>query len=494
MLDHYLHGDAAPAAGGADHLRRRLPRQPRNAAPVLQRYGYPAVVFVPVGYLARHAGRCRTTSTSPRAGSSTRRSHWEELAELESYGVRVESHGIGHRPLADLEVDEAAREITLSKLRLEERLGRPVRAFAYVKGSEAHYRLVHLSLLKQAGYDVAFTSVSGSNGPATDPLQLHRYNVEPYPSRTFELVLAGACDLIAVKDTVAGHARAPHLQRGARHVHASELATSSSRTTRRDRDDYVALLGEAWGDQGLTRGGVRLVVRARTRRAACVRSRASTARSSARRRAHARAGWSIGGEERSAAFACHAVTLAGRARPRHLHRRSQRAARGGGAGARRRASSSASRNAVTNPMFFGRLGWSDVAHYRIWVRPGPPARRDAAAGRAWTSRATRPPAGRTTSSATSSYLAWRFVDSPRAVRHRSARPTATRSSGRRSRSASRTIAVLSDLAAPAKEIRGLLRRAAGCRASRVLFGAAGARAARARSPRPASCPRTGRST
>ena len=83
-----------------------------------------------------------------------------------------------------------------------------MRAFAYVKGSEAHYRLVHLSLLKQAGYEVAFTSISGANGPQTDPLQLHRYNVEPYPARTFELVLAGACDLIGVKDTVAGtHAR-----------------------------------------------------------------------------------------------------------------------------------------------------------------------------------------------------------------------------------------------------------------------------------------------
>ena len=98
--------------------------------------------------------------------------------------------------------------MALSKLRLEERLGRPVRAFAYVKGSEAHYRPVHLSLLKQAGYEIAFTSVSGANGPGTDPLQLHRYNVEPYPARTFELVLSGACDLIAVKDTVAGtHAR-----------------------------------------------------------------------------------------------------------------------------------------------------------------------------------------------------------------------------------------------------------------------------------------------
>ena len=51
--------------------------------------------------------------------------------------MRVESHGIGHRPLADLEVDEAAREITLSKL-TDDALGRPVRAFAYVKGSEAH--------------------------------------------------------------------------------------------------------------------------------------------------------------------------------------------------------------------------------------------------------------------------------------------------------------------------------------------------------------------
>jgi hypothetical protein len=96
----------------------------------------------------------------------------------------------------------------LSKLRLEERLGRAVRSFAYVKGSEAHYKPVHLSLLRQAGYEVAFTSVSGANGPDADPLRLHRYNIEPYPARTFELVLSGACDLIGWKDTVSGtHAR-----------------------------------------------------------------------------------------------------------------------------------------------------------------------------------------------------------------------------------------------------------------------------------------------
>ena len=46
-----------------------------------------------------------------------------------------------------------------------------MRAFSYVKGSEAHYKPVHLSLVRQAGYDVAFTAVSGANTPASDPLE-----------------------------------------------------------------------------------------------------------------------------------------------------------------------------------------------------------------------------------------------------------------------------------------------------------------------------------
>jgi peptidoglycan/xylan/chitin deacetylase (PgdA/CDA1 family) len=207
VIDHYVDGAALPAGAVLitfdDGYRDNL----ANAVPILQRYGYPAVLFVPIGYLGGRRPLPHDEHLAVR-GIVNPTLDWSELAELERAGVRVESHGIGHRPLADLEVDEAAREITLSKLRLEEALGRPVRAFAYVKGSEAHYRLVHLSLLRQAGYDIAFTSISGANGPATDPLQLHRYNVEPYPARTFELVLSGACDLIAVKDTIAGtHAR-----------------------------------------------------------------------------------------------------------------------------------------------------------------------------------------------------------------------------------------------------------------------------------------------
>ncbi len=207
VLDHFGQGTPLPPKAVLitfdDGYRDNL----KNAAPILQRFGYPAVVFAPIGFLDGSRPLPHEEHLVSR-GIVNPTLDWAELDELEACGIRVESHGISHRPLANLEIDEAAREITLSKLRLEERLGRPVRAFAFVKGSEADYRPVHLSLLKQAGYELAFTSVSGSNGRAAHPLQLHRYNVEPYPTRTFELVLSGACDLIAVKDTVAGwHAR-----------------------------------------------------------------------------------------------------------------------------------------------------------------------------------------------------------------------------------------------------------------------------------------------
>jgi peptidoglycan/xylan/chitin deacetylase (PgdA/CDA1 family) len=207
VLAHYVQGKPLPSKAALITFDDGYHDNLDNAARVLRKYGYPAVLFVPIGYLDGRQPLPHDEGLAAR-GILNPTVDWEELAALEREGIRIESHGISHRPLADLEVDEAAREIALSKLRLEERLGRPVRAFSYVKGSEAHYKPVHLSLVRQAGYDVAFTAVSGANSPTTDPLQLRRYNIEPYSPRTFELVLEGACDLISLKDTVTGtHAR-----------------------------------------------------------------------------------------------------------------------------------------------------------------------------------------------------------------------------------------------------------------------------------------------
>jgi peptidoglycan/xylan/chitin deacetylase (PgdA/CDA1 family) len=218
VIDHYIERKPLPERAVLitfdDGYRDNLD----NAARVLRKYGYPAVLFVPIGYLDDRHPLPHEEQLAVQ-GVLNPTVDWDELAALEREDIRVESHGISHRPLADLDVDEAAREITLSKLRLEERLGRPVRAFSYVKGTEAHYKPVHLSLVRQAGYDVAFTAVSGANSPSSDPLQLRRYNIEPYSARTFELVLAGACDVISLKDTVTGNY--------ARRVFNAALGTSS---------------------------------------------------------------------------------------------------------------------------------------------------------------------------------------------------------------------------------------------------------------------------
>src|SRR5204862_6462518 len=102
VLDHYVGGAALPPRAILvtfdDGYRDNL----ENAVPILRRHGYPAVIFVPIGYLDTvrplpHEERLAVN------GLVNPTLFWDELAELEAAGVRVESHGIGHRPLAELE-------------------------------------------------------------------------------------------------------------------------------------------------------------------------------------------------------------------------------------------------------------------------------------------------------------------------------------------------------------------------------------------------------
>jgi peptidoglycan/xylan/chitin deacetylase (PgdA/CDA1 family) len=203
VLAHYLRGDPLPPRATLitfdDGYRDVLER----ALPVLQQQGYPAVLFVPLGFVGGE--RALPHDRRLAAGGIVNRTlEWDELRALDAAGIRIECHGISHRPLSSLPIGDAADEIALAKLRLEEQLGRAVQAFAYAKGSELDFGPVHVSLVRQAGYELGFTSVSGSNGSGTDRFRLRRYNVEPYSARTFELVLRGACDVVRVKDTVPG--------------------------------------------------------------------------------------------------------------------------------------------------------------------------------------------------------------------------------------------------------------------------------------------------
>ena len=112
VLDHYVDGKALPERAVLITFDDGYYDNLDNAAGVLSKYGYPAVLFVPIGYLDDRHPLPHEEHLAAQ-GILNRTIEWRELADLEREGIRIESHGISHRPLADLEVDEAAREIAL---------------------------------------------------------------------------------------------------------------------------------------------------------------------------------------------------------------------------------------------------------------------------------------------------------------------------------------------------------------------------------------------
>ena len=98
------------------------------ALPWLRHFGYPGVVFVPTAFIGgRNA--FDDGAEPPEAICS-----WGELAELERNGLRVQSHGVTHRPFSELDPAGRADELRQSKAALETRLGTSVTLFAYPFG------------------------------------------------------------------------------------------------------------------------------------------------------------------------------------------------------------------------------------------------------------------------------------------------------------------------------------------------------------------------
>jgi peptidoglycan/xylan/chitin deacetylase (PgdA/CDA1 family) len=59
---------------------------------------------------------------------------WSQLAEVADAGVEIGNHGLHHHPLDVLPAEQLDREVRDSRDRLAEKLGRPVRSFAYPHG------------------------------------------------------------------------------------------------------------------------------------------------------------------------------------------------------------------------------------------------------------------------------------------------------------------------------------------------------------------------
>jgi peptidoglycan/xylan/chitin deacetylase (PgdA/CDA1 family) len=113
---------------------------------------------------------------------------WDEVRVLADAGVSFGAHTESHPILTRVSKEQARREITGSKQRLEEELGRPVRAFAYPNGGQGDFDQATVGILAAAGFHLGFTLLPGPARAAEArraPLTLRRVYVhyKDHPAR-----------------------------------------------------------------------------------------------------------------------------------------------------------------------------------------------------------------------------------------------------------------------------------------------------------------------
>ena len=97
----------------------------------------------------------------------------ESVRALDAAGYDVGAHTVTHPILARLPTDAARDEIRQSKLDLEALTGKSVDLFAYPNGKPgADCSPDHVRMIREAGFEAAFTTASGAANRGSDVYQL----------------------------------------------------------------------------------------------------------------------------------------------------------------------------------------------------------------------------------------------------------------------------------------------------------------------------------
>jgi len=138
-----------------------------HALPVLQRHGFPSVLYAIGGWLGRSA---EWFGKDPGRPIPTLMSG-ERLRAMRAAGVTVGSHTLEHVKLAEVDRETKVRELSESRSVLEDVLGEPVEHLCYPFGS---FDRETVELAAEAGYRSATTCLRGAATVLDHPLVLPR--------------------------------------------------------------------------------------------------------------------------------------------------------------------------------------------------------------------------------------------------------------------------------------------------------------------------------
>ena len=142
-----------------------------HAVPVLRALGWTATTFLVSQLIGKCDEWCRTHNPS---GATYPLMTQEQITAMQGMDFTFHSHTRLHPDLTTLSDDELATELKLSRVELEELLGKKVGCLAYPYG---RYDERVLDAAKAAGYRVAFSTQPGFNRRDIDHYRIRRLEV-----------------------------------------------------------------------------------------------------------------------------------------------------------------------------------------------------------------------------------------------------------------------------------------------------------------------------
>ncbi len=124
-------------------------------------------------------GQAAGTGRAPRNSVTAPWMSWEMVREMSRAGMEFGGHTVTHPVLSRCSLEQQQQEIQQCKARIEAELGSPISAFSYPIGQPWSYSGDTMRLARQAGYQWAFSFVSGYATSSSDPLSLRRVAMEP---------------------------------------------------------------------------------------------------------------------------------------------------------------------------------------------------------------------------------------------------------------------------------------------------------------------------
>lgn len=126
---------------------------------LLKKYNMRATIFLITDFIDGRIG----SESFAGSGFRARALSWEEIRAMDKEGIQFGSHSKAHARLTKLSKDEAMKELSDSKIRIEEMLGHPIESFAYPFGDASSFNEFTEGAVRDTGYNKAFVNIMGYN-------------------------------------------------------------------------------------------------------------------------------------------------------------------------------------------------------------------------------------------------------------------------------------------------------------------------------------------